>query len=178
MERTLADGKVDGFLFHDESTMPYRRLTNGELQGAWHTPGNPDVREAIVAVPPMIRTPFEVAAQVHQQLLALVVGRGEMSKTLASSCLRPRLMSGYEVFKSLVLETPFLTSGNSPDPGDLFDAPAYWVIETLSPKRQRRRGFFLTDAVNGDTTVFFSDLDTKLIAFRNGALEMYEEDKA
>lgn len=70
---TMNNDDVDGFIFHDESFLPYQVLTNQQLLDAWrvplqHTEGAIR-REAVVAVPPIVNSPYELVYRAGEYRL-------------------------------------------------------------------------------------------------------------
>jgi hypothetical protein len=84
---TMSDNnEIDGFVFHDESALPYITLTNNQLLQAWHAPTEnlpseyqhitAPVREMIVAVPPEVTLTYNRAFQQFKQWLSIFIERG------------------------------------------------------------------------------------------------------
>ncbi len=80
------NNEIDGFVFHDESALPYITLPNDKILKAWHAPRQnlpyeyqklaSPVREMIVAVPPEVSLPYHRAFQQFKQWLAVFIERG------------------------------------------------------------------------------------------------------
>jgi len=58
---TMSGGKVDGFLFHDQSLLPYQKMKIDELRSAWVVPNQEGLKEAVVAIYPSVELRYEVA---------------------------------------------------------------------------------------------------------------------
>jgi len=172
---TMNAGKVDGYLFHDESTLPYQRLTLAELTNAWHNHQNRALRQAVVAVPPSVVVPVHVALQLHQQLVTVLVDRAKVMKALLkTSSLRPTLMSGSSVIRMLVVQTPAFMNAYAQGLSAALTADSYWVIEMWSPQRRHRRGFFLMDSTGGDFYGVYSDLDNRMVTHAGGVIRTFD----
>jgi hypothetical protein len=88
---TIHDNKIEGFVFHDESALPYQKLSNDALLKAWHDP-KMDVRELLVAVPPSVTLQFSDAFQEFAEMLTLMENRGLISVNVDEIRIRPLLL--------------------------------------------------------------------------------------
>ncbi len=99
---TMSGNDVDGFVFHDESALPYQVLGMDDLLEAWHSFPDSQVRELLVAVPPQVKLPFTRAYQQFEQMLSILRDR-EIAEVEADGIrIRPMLVRAWQ----LMMATP------------------------------------------------------------------------
>lgn len=125
---TMKNNAVDGFIFHDESVAPYQVLSKDELLKAWYMPksGSKVIREAVVAVPPIVNVPFENANSAADTLIKWFVDNKIIELKDSDFRTRPILFSPSELFfdKSIpeIIRMLFLSPLISPP-------PFLWIIQ-------------------------------------------------
>ncbi|MGA2522942.1 MAG: hypothetical protein ABSF65_02170 [Candidatus Bathyarchaeia archaeon] len=100
---TMTGNKVDGFIIHDESSLPYQTMTEHELLQAWHKPplrkNSKPIRELLVAVPPEVSIPFhKVYHGFHETLRTLRDSYGLIEGDVESYQARPMLIEPSQLF--------------------------------------------------------------------------------
>lgn len=92
---TMKDNKVDGFIMHDESSLPYQVMTKRQLLSAWHKKNQklPEsfIRESLVAVPPEVSLPFHEAYHGFDKMLRTLRAMGVIDGDIDALQFRPML---------------------------------------------------------------------------------------
>lgn len=145
---TMDKGDINGFIFHDESLLPYVPLSKNELIKCWSIP-NSKAREAVVAVPRYVQRPYHTAYKtMHYQLIAFVKKGLIDSDEIKFELIRPKLVPLrqliYKYLKDLKDEL-FVDSINDSKLCDF-----YWTFAFHETKKKRMKEemdkFYLTDA--------------------------------
>ena len=175
---TLEDNKVDGFIFHDESLLPYVVLKKNELLDAWHVPlkengnktekkasANDYVREMLVAVPPGVSIPFHEVYHEFETLLEYLRENGTSNEQIESLIVRPLLLKSEEAFYETRNFHLFkvLSQANMPS--------HVWIIFMFDAKTERMdirksKGFFVRDATAQTELRFFYFAEDKKIVYQ------------
>jgi len=183
---TMSNNKVDGFIVHDESALPYQVMSETELKTAWHKPEKPKkkdvnhecvqteppsnarIRELLVAVPPAVSLPFhKVYNEFYTMLNALRVFELFIQDVDALK-IRPMLMPP----EQLLFDT-------KPTAKCLFRAmsdanfPEYiWVIyfTDVNGDWSKPKGFFVRDATRRTSfvLVYMFDKGTAIYQLEEG----------
>jgi hypothetical protein len=107
---TLEKNRINGFVFHDESVLPYQTLTNDQLLKAWHHKDETDpkdfTREYLVAVPPQVTLEFAEAYHQFDKMLTILRQSGVIEKETKMYQIRPILTETVPFF--LEHRDPFL----------------------------------------------------------------------
>ena len=146
---TMKDNQISGFVFHDESVLPYQILSIGELLNAWHTPSSAHLRhktrEMLVAVPPEVSLPFHKVYYEFEEILDDLSKRHLTSLALNGLAIRPILQTPTEAFlmtKNMLMFRTLQETG----------FPSYvWVFYFFNEGADRENiqnaaGFFIRDA--------------------------------
>jgi hypothetical protein len=98
------NGKPDGFVFHDESCLPYQEIKIDKLMDAWHTawkgtrkPKKPK-REMMVAVPPEVSLPFNKAHPQFEQIFKISRNHGFTNDSSNNLLVKPILKGAFETY--------------------------------------------------------------------------------
>jgi hypothetical protein len=153
---TMKGGKIDGYIFHDESAFPYQILKTKELFKAWKVP-TPKLKEsgeyffdrrhpvmqAVVGVPPRVKIKYEIAELAAFLAIEGLIKNKELKKRPG---LRPVLMSGTEI-------DAFLKQNNLQKIKSKMDIPSWsWAFFISSTKIERvsekYSGLILVDATS------------------------------
>ena len=151
----MKDIKVDGFIVHDESLLPYQVISEQELLTAWHKPTETKTvkhtRELLVAVPPEVSLPFHEAYHGFHEMLRVLRDKYKIiDEDIESYQLRPKLVEArqlyYETQNNLLYHA-------------LLEAkvPKYvWVVYFYGEGENRNewKGFYVRDATQRTKLVF------------------------
>jgi len=162
---TMKGNKIDGFIFHDESALPYQKLTNDELLNAWHVPPKPQsrrnykIREMLVAVPPQVSIPFYKVYPQFETIMSVLRKRGITTENMEDIVIRPMLKNTEDfMVEQITKNRPLvpmllraLAEANFPD--------YLWIFYMYDVDADRKdyrnvKGIFLRDA-SGQTELRF-----------------------
>jgi hypothetical protein len=143
---TMKRGKVDGYIFHDESILPYQKLSSEELFEAWKVPKekiresgivtldlDEPIMQAVVGVPPSVTIPYEIAELVAMAITDSLQDQRLIPRTIAG--LRPSLVTR-DALETLFEGNPALLSARQK-----INLPSWiWIFGISSTRRQRMRG--------------------------------------
>lgn len=161
---TMEQNKIDGFIFHDESTLPYQKMTKRELLDAWHVPPNDSqssrtpFREMLVAVPPEVTLPFHKVYPQFETILRESNQRGITTETAERLVVRPMLRQVAVFFLETIEDVRVRKMALRAFKESNF--PNYlWVfylygVDTDRKNAENAKGFFLRDAT-GQTYLRF-----------------------
>jgi len=175
---TTDDNKVDGFIFHDESLLPYQKIKKDELLNAWHVPDprlpRNYVREMLVAVPPEVTLPFHKAYPQFETILSTLSEKGITGETTESLVIRPMLKPSqtffFETLKHNVSDLLLRALKESNFPLYLW---VFYLYDQGADRRDSRnvKGFFVRDAT--------AKTELRFLYFRDEKQAIYqvEQDK-
>jgi hypothetical protein len=100
---TMKRGKIDGYVFHDQSTFPYQILATKQLLKAWKLPESGSdsgkyTMQAVVGVPPAVTIRYEIAEIVASKVFKILKSNKELKRRIG---LRPSLIRRAQVEKFL-----------------------------------------------------------------------------
>ena len=148
---SMKDNMTDGFIFHDESALPYQMLNSSDVLKAWHIPrllefSDTTVRELLVAVPPEVSLPFHRVFQQFQAWLLTLIVKGIVNlRDFSNLEFRPILIPSFFLF---VTPKEIMFSALR----DLETMPKYlWCIYLFDRGAEKNdlehaKGFFIRDA--------------------------------
>lgn len=146
---TMKKGKIDGYIFHDQSVLPYQTLSTKKLLKAWKVPRGEKyslfgkhIMQAIVGVPPNVTVRYEIAQIAASMVVKILKPRKELKKIIG---LRPILRSAARV-EALLSNQKVLEKIKS-----MINIPLWnWVFLVIRSPEQRMAktcsGFFIFDA--------------------------------
>lgn len=166
---TMEGNQVNGFIFHDESVLPYQVMKNDALLDAWHKPGHREarnyVREMLVAVPPEVSLPFHETYHQFEQILLTLREKQIISETAESLIIRPMLEHSAMLFFKTRNRLLYRALRES-------NFPSYvWVFYVFDADTERKnvekaKGFFVRDATAGTELRFFYLKDEKRAVYQ------------
>ena len=150
---TMEKNKINGFVFHDESALPYQMMTKDELLMGWHVPHR-TVREMLVAVPPEVSLPFHEVYHQFEELILVLHQKNAISQNIQNLVIRPMIRSSAEFFIEVRLGTLLRALRESDWP------PYIWVFYLYERDVDRKdakniKGFFVRDATARTDLRFF-----------------------
>jgi len=184
---TMKDNVVDGFIFHDESALPYQTLKNGDLLNAWriaiqNAVPDQEVRELLVAVPPEVTLQFTDAFNQFREMLELVQQKGIFQVNADGIRFRPVLLTAMELLfhyrdvNGRILR-PFYEC--------VTPATYLWVIFWYDEHDDRRsiataKGFFVRDATRETNFrfIYFKQDKTGVYQSRDKIYQIWENRKS
>jgi len=165
---TMEGNLVNGFIFHDESMLPYQVLKNRELLKAWHKPQRmtrPVIREMLVAVPSEVSLPFHEVYHEFEQIMSTLYEKKVTGETAGNLTIRPMLRESPLVFfetKSRLFYRALRDAG----------FPRYvWVFYLYDQDAKKRsvqeaKGFFVRDATAQTDLMFVYFKDEKRAVYQ------------
>jgi len=173
---TMVNNSVNGFIFHDESRLPYQVLNRTQLLNAWHTTRNRTIRELLVAVPPQVTLAFHIVYQQFSRFINILRTRRYINLNITEIAIQPILMSSQQLIIHL------LRTGNTAIIPSIYEVlsyqienpPYFWVIFIHASDSSRENledaiGYFIRDATqNTDLRIFFQkETKTSIYQIKN-----------
>ncbi|MFH0897653.1 MAG: hypothetical protein V1850_06380 [Candidatus Bathyarchaeota archaeon] len=153
---TMSNNEIDGFIFHDESRLPYQVLKKTDLINAWNIPYEGEnqnyERELLVAVPPEVVLPFFLVFQEFRQFISSLRNRNVFSETLNDLSIQPILMVADDLVH-FAFESDNVSFFDALSDAGTFGVEKgyFWVIflfESGSNRTEKKnaKAFFIRDA--------------------------------
>lgn len=161
---TMEENRTNGFVFHDESLLPYVTMKNDKLLKAWHIPTTQPpsryVREMLVAVPPEVVLPFHSAYQQFEKILSVFQEKGVTSEKVENLVIRPFLKGGSELFIETRNLSLLRALKEAQFPSHVW---AFFLYDQNADRKDEKslRGFFVRDATARTDLRFFFFMDEK-----------------
>ena len=170
---TMQDNKIDGFIFHDESRLPYQTLKKDDLLEAWCKNGEENhVREMLVAVPPEVNLPFYLVFQQFREYVIALRDRNIITESLDNLSIQPMLISEEDLIPYIfTTRNDVLLRAFQEEELTSAEKGYFWIMFLYEPDADRSnkedaKAFFIRDATQ--------KTDFRLIYLKNEKEGIYQ----